>query len=357
MKAFFARIQTRMKSLRGDEEGFVVMATLGIFLMLFVLCASIYAVGETARQKIRIQNACDAAAYSAAVVQADGLSRMASINRAMAETYVHMTNLQMDYITYRWMRLTEKRFREDYNNAKAYHQWMITNFNPEEGWIGLIASAANAYIMRAVGAKCNLRHDKEGIGWWCGRGPNTNHNIMLNGHRVGGGTSSYEKLVQAIDKRTSFMGDGSVAGIQGKDESENDAHDRDTVDYSARQKSEQEKIDAEYEGKIRALDPEDPEYESKRAKLEHERDTKKDEKPVKLSADWAYSTRIMGQTILDKIGASAEAAAETLGSGYSSNSRIGKTRVVAEVTADTIKAKVENAKNNTLLKALGALRK
>jgi ATP-dependent Clp protease protease subunit len=34
---------------------------------------------------------------------------------------------------------------------------------------------------------------------------------------------------------------------------------------------------------------------------------KKDEKPVKLAADWAYSTRIMGQTILDKIGASAEA--------------------------------------------------
>lgn len=53
----------------------------------------------------------------------------------------------------------------------------------------------------------------------------------------------------------------------------------------------------------------------------------------------------------------AEAAAESLGSGYSSNSRIGKTRVVAEVTADTIKAKVDNSKNNTLLKALGALRK
>jgi ATP-dependent Clp protease protease subunit len=34
---------------------------------------------------------------------------------------------------------------------------------------------------------------------------------------------------------------------------------------------------------------------------------KKDEKPVKLAADWAYSTRIMGQTILGKISASAEA--------------------------------------------------
>ena len=33
---------------------------------------------------------------------------------------------------------------------------------------------------------------------------------------------------------------------------------------------------------------------------------KEDEKSIKLAADWAYSTRIMGQTILGKISASAE---------------------------------------------------
>ena len=32
----------------------------------------------------------------------------------------------------------------------------------------------------------------------------------------------------------------------------------------------------------------------------------KDKKPFKLESDWSYSTRIMGQTILDKITASAE---------------------------------------------------
>ncbi|MBR2087011.1 MAG: Clp protease ClpP [Oscillospiraceae bacterium] len=40
---------------------------------------------------------------------------------------------------------------------------------------------------------------------------------------------------------------------------------------------------------------------------EKQDEKKEDKKPVKLAADWAYSTRIMGQTILDKIGASAEA--------------------------------------------------
>lgn len=50
----------------------------------------------------------------------------------------------------------------------------------------------------------------------------------------------------------------------------------------------------------------------------------------------------------------AAAAAKNAGSGFSWNSQTGKTRIVAEVTADTIRAKIENSKNNTLLKALGA---
>ena len=115
----------RIAGLRKDSEGFVVMSTLAIFLFIFVLCAFVYAVGETIHQKIRIQNACDAAAYSAAVVQADGLSRMAAVNRAMSWSYVQMTNRQMDYITYRWLKLTSKRFGEDMANAKEYHDNIV----------------------------------------------------------------------------------------------------------------------------------------------------------------------------------------------------------------------------------------
>lgn len=118
LKKLFTNIWKQIAGLCKDCRGFVVMSTLAIFLFLFVLCASIYAVGETIHQRIKLQNACDAAAYSAAVVQADGLSRMAVVNRAMAWSYVQMTNRQMDYITYRWLKLTCKRFEEDLRSVK-----------------------------------------------------------------------------------------------------------------------------------------------------------------------------------------------------------------------------------------------
>ena len=274
MKTLFARCLTRIKSLRGDEEGFVVMATLGIFLMLFVLCASIYAVGETARQKIRIQNACDAAAYSAAVVQADGLSRMASINRAMAQTYVHMTNLQMDYITYRWMRLTAQRFYQDYENAKEYHKWIVTSFDPKLGWWAILEVAVDAYTSRLFGAKCNYRHDKEGPGWWCGRGPNKNHHIMFNGNRYGTENTSYENLVKDIDQMSALMDDvGSISGsLTDKDEDEADSDST----FENELKAERDEINAKYDRQIAALDVNDPDYESKRAALENLRDSELD---------------------------------------------------------------------------------
>ncbi len=115
----------RLVGLRRDAQGFVIMPTLGIFLLLFVFCSSIYAIGETIHQRIKLQNACDAAAYSAAVIQADGLSRMAAINRAMAWTYVQMTNRQMDYITYKWLELTCKQFDEDLQNARNFHAQLV----------------------------------------------------------------------------------------------------------------------------------------------------------------------------------------------------------------------------------------
>jgi hypothetical protein len=40
------------------------------------------------------------------------------------------------------------------------------------------------------------------------------------------------------------------------------------------------------------------------------------------------------------------------GDGYEMDSRVGKTRVNAMVYADTVKAKRDNSKNNTILKAL-----
>jgi len=166
----------RIAGLRRDD-GFVVMSTLAIFLFIFILCAFVYAVGETIHQRIRIQNACDAAAYSAAVVQADGLSRMAVVNRAMAWSYVQMTNRQMDYVTYRWLKLTCKHFGEDLENAEKYNANLVLAVDKELGWWALLEAAVSGVISYLLDLDCSgylngkvepVKHGKEGHGWWCG---------------------------------------------------------------------------------------------------------------------------------------------------------------------------------------------
>ena len=191
MNAFMNYCFCKLLSLRRDNDGFVVMFTLALFLLLFVFCASVYAVAETIHQRIRLQNACDAAAYSAAVVQADGLSRMATVNQALAWTYVQMTNHQMDYITYRWLRLTVKRYDEDKANAEGYHAYLVVNFNIDQGLYGLALSAADLAINRIVGyyvssmqLRCKRSHREQGFGWWAGQGPRADawDLLKLNGH-------------------------------------------------------------------------------------------------------------------------------------------------------------------------------
>lgn len=49
----------------------------------------------------------------------------------------------------------------------------------------------------------------------------------------------------------------------------------------------------------------------------------------------------------------ADRALNQLGDGYSVSTRTGKNRVNASVKADTIEAKQENAKSNSILKAVG----
>ena len=139
------------KSLMKEESGVALMLTLSVFLLLYVACAGVYAIGETVRQKIELQNACDSAAYSAAVVQADGLSRMAMVNRALSWTYVQLTNLQMDYITYRWMKKARDNFREDRGKCEEY--------NNESVFLDLACGCS---------FECRHRYLGEGKGWFCG---------------------------------------------------------------------------------------------------------------------------------------------------------------------------------------------
>lgn len=101
----------RLKELIRGDSGVACAFTVTVSLIIFLLGFAIYACGETVRERIELQNAADSAVYSAALVQADTISRIAVINKAMAWNYVMMTRRQMDHIVDAWLaRVTEMWF-------------------------------------------------------------------------------------------------------------------------------------------------------------------------------------------------------------------------------------------------------
>lgn len=99
--------QKIIKLVRGDD-GVALVVTLALFMFLYVSCAGVYTVGRAVKDRIILQNAVDAAAYSAAVVQADYLSRIATINKAMAWNYVQFLKSQRKWIALRLMLEIDK---------------------------------------------------------------------------------------------------------------------------------------------------------------------------------------------------------------------------------------------------------
>lgn len=113
-------LRDRFIRLGRDEEGAALVVTLAVFMFMWLVCIGVFAIGTAVKTRIHLQNACDAAAYSAAVVQADTLSRIATVNRAMSWTYVQMTRRQMDYIVYKWLKHTLHHYDIDKNAAIAW---------------------------------------------------------------------------------------------------------------------------------------------------------------------------------------------------------------------------------------------
>ena len=114
-------LREKLIRLGRDEDGAALVVTLAVFMFMWLVCAGVFAVGTAVKTRIHLQNACDAAAYSAAVVQADTLSRIATINRAMSWTYVQMTRRQMDYIVYKWLKHTVHHYENDRRTAKEWY--------------------------------------------------------------------------------------------------------------------------------------------------------------------------------------------------------------------------------------------
>lgn len=110
----------KLRHLARGEEGVAMATTLALLLFMYLVCAGAYAVGAAAKERAQLQNACDAAAYSAAVVQADTLSRIATLNRAMSWTYAQVTKRQMDWIVHKWTVEAAAHWRQDCDNAREW---------------------------------------------------------------------------------------------------------------------------------------------------------------------------------------------------------------------------------------------
>lgn len=105
----------RQKILRliRDEDGVALVVTLALFMFLYVSCAGVFAVGRTVKNRVLLQNAADAAAGSAAVVQTDALSRIAVLNREMAFVYTDMIRRQRDYVILTWLQKAYDGYKAD----------------------------------------------------------------------------------------------------------------------------------------------------------------------------------------------------------------------------------------------------
>nr|CRY97979.1 hypothetical protein [uncultured prokaryote] len=108
----------KCRELFSDSKGAAAAITLAFVMPVYLLVIGIYGIGEIVRNKIELQNAADAAAYSASVVQADYLSRIATVNKAMAWTYVDLQKRSLDLAMDVFCKYVFIQFQKDFNMVR-----------------------------------------------------------------------------------------------------------------------------------------------------------------------------------------------------------------------------------------------
>lgn len=122
----FGVLRAKVRELALGDKGSALALTLAFLLPTYLVVIGIYGVSETVHRKIELQNAADAAAYSAATVQAEYLSRIAVLNKAVAWSYADMTRRQLDWAIASFTDQTLVLFEEDFayaqkKNSKSCH--------------------------------------------------------------------------------------------------------------------------------------------------------------------------------------------------------------------------------------------
>lgn len=203
MRDFLFRLADGFRRLHREEEGGIIACSLAVFLFLYVLGCGVYALGTTIYEREALQNAADAAAYSAATIQADALSRMAMLNKALSYTYVQMSRKQMDCITAKWLSHVAASYAKDRADAEKWTAvWFWPSLRIPVSWLDAVvlvvqfieanndAFPGQPFSMRvddpAKKGYCPLQNRKNdtvanGGAWFCGYGT-TPDAIALNGH-------------------------------------------------------------------------------------------------------------------------------------------------------------------------------
>lgn len=192
MKRILHYICSEALRLKREDQGVIMAISLAVWMFLFVLICGVYTLGTTIQEREALQHASDAAAISAATIQADSLSRMATINKAMAYTYMSMGRKQMDCILMEWLWLINKRFREDERASRNWSQVLF--LPPGEPAVDLITliyrliEYASGFIEVNIGygswrkkcKDCPLLRKENGRDHFCGKDSAINQ-VLLNG--------------------------------------------------------------------------------------------------------------------------------------------------------------------------------
>ena len=96
-----AFLRGELRRLHADESGSSLVFAAITFFGLAMSTLMVYQLGMISAERVRIQNAADAAAYSGAVVEANNLNVMGQLNDGMAYVHYNLLRYVIDCTIYR----------------------------------------------------------------------------------------------------------------------------------------------------------------------------------------------------------------------------------------------------------------
>lgn len=113
-------LKRMMKRDTASRRGAALVLPLATFMVMYVAALGLYVCGMTVIRSRELADAADAASYAAAQVQAETLSRIATLNKALAWTYVQLSRRQMDWMAWKWLKHVSEHYMQDRESARLF---------------------------------------------------------------------------------------------------------------------------------------------------------------------------------------------------------------------------------------------